>query len=103
MNETSDKKLSFGNGQTVWNYFFLAILFFTVLLNNSLVLAAMWTQKHLQSLHNSIILASMAVGTVSYCFDTFSLGNVCIFQFTECITEQYYISGDRPLGCRVSV
>ena len=65
MNETLDKELSFGNGQTVWSYIFLAILFFTILLNNSLVLAATWTQKHLQSQLNVIILASMAVGMVN--------------------------------------
>jgi hypothetical protein len=65
MNETSDKELSFKNGQIIWNYFFLVILFFTILLNNSLVLAASWSQKRLQSQLNVIILVSMAVGMVN--------------------------------------
>ncbi|CAB3979452.1 D(3) dopamine receptor-like [Paramuricea clavata] len=61
MNQTSDKEFSFKDSQIVWNYIFLMILFFAILLNNSLVLTAVWSQKRLQSQLNVIILASMAL------------------------------------------
>jgi hypothetical protein len=64
MNQTSDKEFSFKDSQIVWNYIFLMILFFAILLNNSLVLTAVWSQKRLQSQLNVIILASMALGKI---------------------------------------
>ena len=65
MNKASEKELSFKDGQIVWNQIFLLILFFAILLNNSLVLVATWSQKRLQSQVNVIIVASMAVGMVN--------------------------------------
>ncbi|XP_028403209.1 sphingosine 1-phosphate receptor 2-like [Dendronephthya gigantea] len=61
MNQTTDKMVSFEDGQVVLNYIFLCILFIAILVNNSLVLTASWSQKRLHSQLNVIVLSSMAL------------------------------------------
>ena len=61
MNRSTEKEISFSQGQIIWSYVFLSALFLLIFLNNGLILTAIMTQRRLQSQINVISLGSLSL------------------------------------------